>query len=130
MAHLFSLLLLATIPYDLGVEEHTVEQTEINHIYNGEAAWEATQFIWYERPYLTVRDWRYLETRHGGRPVSSFVIDHARDEIRTTFIHPVTNRVVVVKSRSFVESHTQYDREVLAREWLPVANRTRNLSSQ
>lgn len=129
MEHLLSLLLLAIVPYDSGVEEHTVEQTEINYVYNGEAEWEATQFIWYERPYWTVRDWRYLETKHSVRK-STFSINHQTGGIRVFFVHPVSGRIVVVKSHSWVESHTQYDREVIAREWLPVEHRTRNLSSR
>lgn len=108
-------LLLLTVPYDATLTVRCDVQ-EVNHVMD--LSCDTPRLVLSQlivRNLGEVRDWRNLKSRP--------VYDWERRQWRSTWIE--NGRCIEVVSPVMVESVTDYDRELIEREWLPIEQRRR-----
>lgn len=114
---MLAILLIATIPLDIIVEDRT-DLVELNHLYDEAGKHVFDQVIWWEwrDGYYEVIDWRLVKCSR---------ILPKRDYQRGGYTQQWTDGCLLrrVRSQAYRETWTQYDVELVEREVVPQERR-------
>lgn len=138
MTSILTALILSIIPQDDGICRDFVDLVELNHLYDEKGDLVFDQLIWYDwsesEGRFQVRAWRLVKD-HGPMPIRQWFDKFDGQSANLLTGLPAKGRGVWVSSwddkgnfrrvtaRSFTESWTQWDVELLEREHLPKEKR-------